>query len=169
MNVVLYGATGNSGSRIGGDLILRGHFVTAVARDPTKFPIGIIAKQDDLSNIDKIAELSLGADAMITAYGPSANGTDALVSVTERQIAAIKKEGTVRLIVAGGCWLSKVASRHYASKSRTSSRGLCAYRGKDKLMSNKNQYSSISIKDYAIALVDDFKAPAHLRSCFFVG
>jgi putative NADH-flavin reductase len=38
MNVVLYGATGKSGSRILQELVSRGHKVTAVARDTSKLP-----------------------------------------------------------------------------------------------------------------------------------
>ena len=36
MKVVLYGATGNAGSKILQELVSRGHQVTAVARDTSK-------------------------------------------------------------------------------------------------------------------------------------
>ena len=57
MNVVLYGATGNSGSRILKELVSRGHSVTAIARDTSKIPTEVIAKQDDLSDVDSIVSL----------------------------------------------------------------------------------------------------------------
>ena len=38
MKVALYGATGNSGSRILAELVSRGHQVTAIVRDPSKLP-----------------------------------------------------------------------------------------------------------------------------------
>ncbi len=63
MNVVLYGATGNSGSRILQELISRGHKVTAAARNISKLPSTVTAKQDDLSNVDTIASTIKGADA----------------------------------------------------------------------------------------------------------
>jgi putative NADH-flavin reductase len=109
MNAVLYGATGNSGSRILQELISRGHQVTAVARDTSKLPPTVTAKQDDLSNVDTIASIIQGADAVISAYAPPKDNTDALLGVTERQIAAVKKAGNVRLIVVGGAASLEVA------------------------------------------------------------
>jgi putative NADH-flavin reductase len=70
MNVVLYGATGNSGSRILKELVSRGHSVTAIARDTSKIPTEVTAKQDDLSDIDTIASLISGSDVVISAYNP---------------------------------------------------------------------------------------------------
>ncbi len=109
MNVVLYGATGNCGSRILQELISRGHRVTAVARDISKLPSNVQAEQDDLGNVDRIASIIRGADAVISAYAPPPDNTDALLAVTERQIAAVKKAGTVRLIVVGGAASLEVA------------------------------------------------------------
>lgn len=109
MNVVLYGATGQSGSRILQELISRSHRVTAVARNISKLPSTVTARQDDLSNLDIIAATIQGADALISAYGPPHDDTDALIGVTERQIAAVKKAGNVRLIVVGGAGSLEVA------------------------------------------------------------
>jgi putative NADH-flavin reductase len=109
MNVVLYGATGRAGSRILTELQLRGHSVTAVARNIAKLPATVKAKQDDLSNVDTIATIIAGTDAVISAYAPPQDNTDALISVTERQIAAVKKAGTMRLIVVGGAGSLEVA------------------------------------------------------------
>jgi hypothetical protein len=104
MNVILYGATGKSGSRILKELLSRGHKVTAVARDTSKLNgvNGLTVKKDDLSDVNKIAEVIKGADAVISAYAPPADDTDALVGVTKRQIEAVKKAGVGRLIVVGG-------------------------------------------------------------------
>jgi hypothetical protein len=60
MNVVLYGATGNSGSSILQELVSRGHRVTAVARDTSKLPATVTAAQDDLSSVDKMLPSSPG-------------------------------------------------------------------------------------------------------------
>jgi uncharacterized protein len=109
MNVVLYGATGKSGSRILQELISRGHEVTAVARDTSKLPSTVTAKQDDLSNVDTIASTIQGADAVVSAYAPPQDDTDAILGVTERQIAAVRKAGKVRLIVVGGAGSLEVA------------------------------------------------------------
>jgi putative NADH-flavin reductase len=109
MNVVLYGATGKSGNRILHELVSRGHQVTAVARDISKLPSTVTAKQDDLSNVNTITSIIQGADAVVSAYGPPPDNTDALLSVTERQIAAVKKAGNIRLIVVGGAASLEVA------------------------------------------------------------
>ena len=109
MNVVLYGATGNSGSRILQELVSRGHHVTAVARDISKLPATITGKQDDLSDVDAIASIIQGADAVVSAYAPPQDDTDALLGVTERQIAAMRKTGNIRLVVVGGAGSLEVA------------------------------------------------------------
>jgi putative NADH-flavin reductase len=109
MNVVLYGATGNSGQRILQELISRGHHVTAVARDTSKLPSNVTSVQDDLSNVDKTASIISGADVVVSAYGPPPGDTDALLGVTERQIQAVRKAGNPRLIVVGGAGLLEVA------------------------------------------------------------
>ena len=111
MNVVVYGATGHSGSEIVKELVHRGHNVTAVARkvDSLKGEPGVTAKADDLSNVDAIAEIIKGADVVVSAYAPPADHTDALVDVTRRQIEAVKKAGGPRLLVVGGAGLLEVA------------------------------------------------------------
>jgi uncharacterized protein len=109
MNVVLYGATGNSGRSILQELVNRGHRVTAVARDTSKLPATVTAIQDDLSSVDKIASIITGADVVISAYAPPPTDPDALLGVTEREIQAVKKAGKARLIVVGGAGLLEVA------------------------------------------------------------
>ena len=109
MKVVVYGATGNSGQRILQELTNRGHQVTAVARDTSKLPSTVKAVKDDLSSVEAIASIIAGADVVVSAYAPPPDNTDALLAVTERQIAAVKKTGTARLIVVGGAGLLEVA------------------------------------------------------------
>jgi putative NADH-flavin reductase len=109
MKVVLYGATGSAGSRILNELLQRGHQVTAVARDVSKLPAGVESEQDDLKDIDRIATIISGADAVVSAYGPPPEDTDQLLGVTERLIAAAKKAGNIRLIVVGGAGSLEVA------------------------------------------------------------
>jgi uncharacterized protein len=76
--------------------------------DSLKDKPGVTAKTDELSNVDKIAEIIKGADAVVTAYQPPADKTDALIDVTKRQIEAVKKVGG-RLVVVGGAGLLEVA------------------------------------------------------------
>jgi len=110
MNVVLYGATGKSGIRILTELLARNHNVTAVARNPVGLPANVKTVQDDLSDVNKIASLISGSDAVISAYAPPQDDTDQLLGVTERQIEAVRKAGkNIRLIVVGGAGSLEVA------------------------------------------------------------
>jgi putative NADH-flavin reductase len=111
MKVVLFGATGKSGSRLLQELVSRGHQVTAVARDVSKLPASSSVKvqQDDLSDARHTADVVRGADAVISAYAPPANDTDALIGVTQRQVEAVRKSGVDRLLVVGGAGGLEVA------------------------------------------------------------
>ena len=111
MNVVLYAATGRVGRCILNELVNRGHQVTAVARNPDKLPETVKRVRDDLSSLERIAEIIAGTDAVVSAYGPprddarftvTTDYTDQIVEVTERLIAAVRKAGVPRLIVVGG-------------------------------------------------------------------
>ena len=111
MKVVLFGATGKSGSRLLKELVSRGHKVTAVARDTAKLPAasGVQVKQDDLSDVRRTADVIRGADAVISAYAPPADNTDALIGVTQRQVEAVHQAGVDRLLVVGGAGGLEVA------------------------------------------------------------
>jgi uncharacterized protein len=111
MNVVVYGATGNSGKEIVKELLSRGHTVTGVARNVSslKAAKGLTVKTDDLSKVDAIAAVIKGADAVVSAYAPPPDNVDALIGVTEREIEAVKKAGAKRLLVVGGAGLLEVA------------------------------------------------------------
>jgi putative NADH-flavin reductase len=111
MKVALFGATGKSGSRLMQELVSRGHQVTAVARDVSKLPASndVTIKQDDLSDVGHTAEVVRGADALISAYAPPANDTDALIGVTQLQVEAVRQAGVKRLLVVGGAGGLEVA------------------------------------------------------------
>jgi putative NADH-flavin reductase len=85
--------------------------VTGVARkiDALSAQQGLTVKAGDLSNVDAIAAVIAGADAVVSAYAPPPDDTDALIAVTERQIAAVSKAGAVRLLVVGGAGLLEVS------------------------------------------------------------
>jgi len=111
MKVVLFGATGKSGSRLLNELVSRGHQVTAVARDTSKVTStsAVEVKQDDLSDVRRTADVIRGADAVISAYAPPADNTDALIGVTQRQVDALRHAGVDRLLVVGGAGGLEVA------------------------------------------------------------
>ena len=111
MKVVLFGATGKSGTRLLNELVSRGHQVTAVARDTSKLSAtsNVKVKQDDLSDARRTAEVIRGADAVISAYAPPAERTDDLIGVTQRQVEAVRRAGVDRLLVVGGAGGLEVA------------------------------------------------------------
>src|SRR5215468_467295 len=73
MKIALLAATGRAGRTILDELISRGHQVTAVARNPDKLPENVKRLRDDLSSVERIAEIISGADAVVSAYGPPSN------------------------------------------------------------------------------------------------
>jgi hypothetical protein len=104
MNVTLFGATGNAGTRILNELLSRGHKVTAIVRDPSKLPprAGLTIRRGDLSNDTLIAEAVKGTEAVVSAYGPGLGSPGELVGATERLVAGLKKAGVERLLTVGG-------------------------------------------------------------------
>lgn len=122
MNIVLLAATGRAGRTILAELVSRGHRVTAVARNldklPKDLPETVTPVRDDLDDTNRLADIIAGADAVVSAFGPSSSDpryttdqdyTDQLVGVTERAIAAVEKARAPRLIVVGGAgslWFS---------------------------------------------------------------
>jgi len=110
MKIVLYGASGNAGTRILHEHESRGHDVTAAVRHPEKLPANTKSVRDDLANVDQIARTIAGADVVVSAYAPPQTDTDQLVGVTERQIAAVRKAGAPRLLVVGGAGSLEVAA-----------------------------------------------------------
>jgi uncharacterized protein len=111
MYVVLYGATGNAGSRILAELVSRGHQVTAVVRNPAKLQpaAGLYTRQGDLSDTHAIATAIKGADAVISAYAPPFSATHELVDVVKRLILAVQEARVSRLLVVGGAGSLEVA------------------------------------------------------------
>jgi putative NADH-flavin reductase len=111
MNIVLIGATGRAGSRILQELLARGHQVTAVVRDRGKGELDQRAEiaVSDLSDVNQLAEIMRGADAVVSAYGPPADDTDELVAVTKRLIDAVARSASGRLMVVGGAGALEVA------------------------------------------------------------
>ena len=106
-NVVLIGATGFVGSAILNELLSRGHKVTAVVRHAAKLPQNdnLTAVEEDVANVDAIADIAKGKDAVISAYNPGWTNPDIkhLIEVNYPKIVeAVKKSGVSRLLIVGG-------------------------------------------------------------------
>lgn len=106
-DVLLIGATGFVGSAILNELVSRGHKVTAIARDTTKVKAapGVSAVAADVANVEEIAALAKGKDAIISAYNPGWANPDIkrLIEVNYPKILeAAKQSGVPRLLIVGG-------------------------------------------------------------------
>jgi len=111
MKIVLCGATGQAGSRILNELLERGHEVTAVVRDPAKITPrdGLTVIEGEISNVDSIAAVSRGADALVSAYGPGPQHPELLPGATEKLLEATKASGVPRFLWVGGAGALEVA------------------------------------------------------------
>lgn len=106
-NVLLIGATGFVGSAILRELVNRGHKVTAVARNTDKVlkDDNVTAVKADVADVDEIAKLAEGKDAVISAYNPGWTNPDIkhLIETNYPKILeAAKKSGVGRLLIVGG-------------------------------------------------------------------
>ena len=106
-NVLLIGATGFVGSAILNELVNRDHKVTAVVRNVEKVTKNdlVEAVQADVADVDAIAKLAEGKDAIISAYNPGWMNPDIARLITENYpkiLDATKKSGVERLLIVGG-------------------------------------------------------------------
>jgi putative NADH-flavin reductase len=105
MNVTVFGATGAIGSLTVNELLANGHTVTTYARNPNKIPaewgdrVRVII--GELSDADAIDQAVAGADAVVSALGPSldrkATGFP-LVDGARNILDAMKRHGVTRYI-----------------------------------------------------------------------
>lgn len=105
--VLLIGATGFVGSAILNELVSRGHKVTAVVRNPKEGTArkGVTVVKEDVANVDAIAALAKGKDAVISAYNPGWANPEIGRLTTENYpkiVEAAKKSGVGRLLIVGG-------------------------------------------------------------------
>ena len=106
-NVLLIGATGFVGSAVLNELVSRGHKVTAVVRNIEKLTKSdlVDAVKEDVANVDAIAKLDEGKDAIISAYNPGWTNPDIATLISENYpkiLEAAKKSGVERLLIVGG-------------------------------------------------------------------
>jgi putative NADH-flavin reductase len=104
MKIALIGVTGQVGSRILAELLQRGHEVTGIARDPSRARPrpGLTLKAADATEVEALAAVLAGHDAVISATRFVSTEVTALV-------AASKRAGVKRLLVVGGAGSLEVA------------------------------------------------------------
>ena len=105
MNVTVFGATGAIGSLTVDELLASGHTVTVYARNPSKIPAGwgdrVAVIIGELSDADAIDQAVTGAEAVVSALGPSLDrkATEMpLIEGTRHILDAMKGHGVTRYI-----------------------------------------------------------------------
>jgi putative NADH-flavin reductase len=104
MRVTVFGASGKIGRLVVEDLLADGHYVTAYLRDPCKLTIShphLTAIEGQLSDPGRIRQSVRGADAVISALGPSLKRGAMGHPVTEGTqniVSAMVAEGVRRYI-----------------------------------------------------------------------
>jgi putative NADH-flavin reductase len=104
MKIAIIGATGFVGSAILNELAGRNHDITAIARTP-KDTTGINWKSADIFNVDELAAILKGNDAVINAYNSgwtNPNIYDDFIAGSKAIQEAVKKSGVKRYITIGG-------------------------------------------------------------------
>ncbi|MCR4032224.1 MULTISPECIES: NAD(P)-dependent oxidoreductase [Flavobacterium] len=104
MKIALIGATGFVGSALLNELADRKHEITAIARTP-KDTANATWVAADIFNVDALAEILKGHDAVINAYNPgwtNPNIYDDFLNGSKAIQEAVKKSGVKRFITIGG-------------------------------------------------------------------
>ena len=106
-NVLLIGTTGFVGSAVMNELVERGHKVTAVVRNVEKIAKNdlVTAVKEDVANVEAIAKLAEGKDAIISAYNPGWMNPEITTLIKENYpkiLEAAKQSGVERLLIVGG-------------------------------------------------------------------
>lgn len=104
MKIAIIGATGFVGSAILNELADRKHDITAIARNP-KNTTNVTWKSADIFNVDELAEILKGNDAVINAYNSgwtNPNIYDDFIAGSKAIQEAVKKSGVKRFITIGG-------------------------------------------------------------------
>ncbi len=106
MRVVVFGASGRIGSAVVDELLRRNHTVRAVIRPGRRRPSiekRLTTVMADATDAEEIEEAVVGADAVISAIGPTQGGDPAVLSgAAHAFLTALPRVRVSRLIVVGG-------------------------------------------------------------------
>ncbi|QEU94047.1 NAD(P)-dependent oxidoreductase [Streptomyces kanamyceticus] len=104
MRITVFGAAGNSGSRVVTEALSRGHEVTAVVRDAARFADlhpDATHRTGDAGVPDDVRRLSAGQDLVVNATRPAPGREAEHPAITRSLLAGLAGTG-VRLLVIGG-------------------------------------------------------------------
>lgn len=104
LNLTVFGAAGNVGSRVVAEALSRGHRVTAVVRGKSRLSAlhpHANGQPGEAARVADVARLSAGRDVVIGATRPPAGQENELVEVA-RALLAGTTEAKTRLLLVGG-------------------------------------------------------------------
>ena len=212
LNIVVYGGSGNIGSRIVNEAAARGHNVTVVDKNPKPdlAPKGVKVVAGDVFDRQDILKNIAGADALISAVAARPAPTpDFALSVVKSEIEALRAQTgakKTRLLVVGGAsslynaagkriidtrparqdgevkssvdsldwllaevkdvpWTFQSPNGNIMAGTRTGKFRL----GTDQILVDANGRSSISMEDFAVAMLDEIEKPQFVNKRFTAG
>ncbi len=103
MKLIVFGATGRTGTHLVHQALERGHQVTAVARDPSRISLeheALTTVKADVTSVEALRPLLYGQDAVLSALGARRNREAGIVAQASRAVvSAMKESGTRRILV----------------------------------------------------------------------
>lgn len=112
LRIVLFGASGNIGSRILHEALARGHRVTAAMRDPSKIGMqhpDLRAVRADATDPVSVAAVARGHDVVASAVSPAGVQPQMLAQAARSLMQGCRDAGVARLAVVGGAGSLEVA------------------------------------------------------------
>lgn len=101
MKIAVVGAAGMAGSRVITEALTRGHHLTAVFRGttPDSLPPEVVAVRGDATDVDHMATVFSGTDAIVCATRPKPGAEDTVPATIK---ALLDAAGGTRVLVIGG-------------------------------------------------------------------
>ena len=112
MKLVIFGPTGMIGSRIVNEALSRGHSLTAITREPSRFSfehekLAVVA--GNALDSASVSDLAADHDAVLSAIGPSGSSAEVIVKAAHALIDGLSRASSRRLVVVGGAGVLEVA------------------------------------------------------------
>lgn len=123
MKITVLGASGRTGRLLVDELTRRGHDVTAVVRDANRAPQGARVITGDVRDPTVLERAVAGADAVVSALGPTGKDNDLHVAMASALVPALRAAGVRRYVGVGGAGLDVPGDRKRA-RDKLISRGV---------------------------------------------